>query len=189
MQCFCVCVCVSVLYECVVCRLCGRLFVRTQSYRCRTESGVAQRCCVCVHFPILCLTLCSSVIRLSFVPLLTPLSWAGVFMPILPEKLVDFVDSPVPAIVSILTLSLVFIVVAQHNDIISNKQTNKRTTGWHNKAARALAITAEFGGKHARVVPFSQCGVFCVCCQLLLFVLVCSCLLMLFVVVMATFEV
>ena len=38
---------------------------------------------------------------LSFIPLLHPLSWTGVILPILPKHLLDFLDSPVPLLTGI----------------------------------------------------------------------------------------
>jgi hypothetical protein len=38
---------------------------------------------------------------LAFVPLLRPLVWTGVLLPLLPQKLIDFVDSPVPILAGV----------------------------------------------------------------------------------------
>jgi len=48
-----------------------------------------------------------SAVMLAFLPLIRPFKWQGMFCPVLPESLHDFLDSPVPLLVGVMGLPTV----------------------------------------------------------------------------------
>eukprot|EP01088_Endostelium_zonatum_P006814 TRINITY_DN18959_c0_g1_i1.p1 TRINITY_DN18959_c0_g1~~TRINITY_DN18959_c0_g1_i1.p1 ORF type:complete len:689 (-),score=161.68 TRINITY_DN18959_c0_g1_i1:34-2100(-) len=89
-----------------------KLFTLAQIVQILTALVLEQK--ILVHCPNL--GILSSII-LSFIPLLSPYTWQGTYIPILPESLKECIESPVPFIMGVTTLAPFERTTAEENHV------------------------------------------------------------------------